>query len=106
MARFSDGSTRPDGKEQKESESVDEQPIGQLQKKQLNSEEVAAYGNRGECWLHLEEWEQAGEDLLIAQDMGANIVGAFHRDYKGGVKEFEEKTGIQMPNPVTTLLGY
>ena len=73
---------------------------------ELNSEEVAAYGNRGECWLHLEEWDKAGADLLIAQDMGANIVTAFHRDYKNGVKEFEEKTGIHMPKPVTVLLGY
>ena len=73
---------------------------------ELNSEEGVTYNNRGECWFHLAEWDKVGADLLIAQDMGANIVTAFHRDYKGGVKEFEEKTGIQMPKPVTILLGY
>ena len=65
-----------------------------------------AYGNRGECWLHLEEWVKARKDLTIAQDMGADIVAAFHNDYKGGPEEFKEKTGIEMPRHITVLFGY
>ena len=73
---------------------------------ELNSEDEAAYNNRGECWLHLKEWDKARKDLTIAQDMGSDIVAAFHWDYKGGVEEFKEKTGIQMPKHITVLLGY
>ena len=72
----------------------------------LNPEDNASYHNRGECWLHLEEWEKAWDDLMAAHDMGADIVVAFHRDYPGGFEEFKEKTGIQMPKHITVLLGY
>ena len=73
---------------------------------ELDSENAAAYNNRGECWLHLEEWEKAWGDLMIAQDMGSENAAAFHRDYKRGPEEFQEKTGIQMPKPITVLLGH
>ena len=73
---------------------------------ELDPEEDAAYNNRGECWIHLEDWDKARKDLTIAQDMGADIVAAFHNDYKGGVEEFEKKTGIQMPKDIARLLGY
>ena len=72
---------------------------------ELDPEEDAAYNNRGECWLHLEDWDKAREDLTIAQDMGSDIVDAFRNDYKGGVEEFEKKTGIQMPKDIAVLLG-
>ena len=72
----------------------------------LDSENAAAYVNRGECWLHLEEWHKARKDLTIAQDMGSDIAAAFHRDYKRGPKEFQERTGIQMPKHITVLLGH
>ena len=72
---------------------------------ELNSEDGAAYHNRGECWLHLEEWEKALNDLLIALDMGVNIHIAFYRDYKGSAKEFKEKTGIQIPKLLYSVLG-
>ena len=73
---------------------------------ELNSEYASVYYNRGQCRLHLEEWEKAGKDLTIAQDMGIDIAAAFHRDYKRGPEEFQEKTGIQMPKPITVLLGH
>ena len=72
---------------------------------ELNSEEPAAYNNRGECWLHLKEWDKARKDLTIAQDMGSDIIAGFRRDYKRGVEEFKEKTDIQMPKHITVLLG-
>ena len=72
---------------------------------ELDPEESAAYNNRGECWLHLKDWDKAREDLTIAQDMGSDIVTAFHNDYKDGVAEFEQKTGIQMHEDIAVLLG-
>lgn len=72
---------------------------------ELNSEESAAYGNRGECWLHLEDWDKAREDLTFVENMGYNIIDAFRNDYKDGVKEFEKKTGLTMPTDISEMLG-
>ena len=72
---------------------------------ELDSEERYTYNNRGECWLHLEEWDKAGEDLTRAQDMGSDIVAAFHYDYKGSIEEFKQKTGIELPRWIAVLLG-
>ena len=52
-----------------------------------------AYYNRGECWLHLQKWEKAADDLTTAQKMGINIVNAFHNSYDN-VAEFKNRTGI------------
>ena len=71
----------------------------------LNSENSAAYNNRGECWLHLEDWDKAYEDLTMAQDMGSDIVAAFHNDYKGGFEVFKERTGIELPPFIRVVLG-
>ena len=71
----------------------------------LNPEISIAYGNRGECWLHLEEWDKARKDLETASNMGASIISAFRNDYKDGVKEFEEKTRIKMPKDLAEMLG-
>ena len=38
--------------------------------------------------------------------MGAEIVAAFHKDYKSGIEEFKDKTGIEVPKWITVLLGY
>ena len=72
---------------------------------ELNSEDNAVYNNLGECWLHLEDWKEAAKNLTIAQDMGSDIVAAFHYDYKGSIEEFEEKTGIKLPKWIAVLLG-
>ena len=71
----------------------------------LNPEVGTAYGNRGECWLHLEEWDQARKDLETANNMGAPIISSFQSDYKDGVKEFESKTGLTMPPALAKMLG-
>ena len=71
----------------------------------LNPEVATTYGNRGECWLHLEEWDQARKDLETASSMGAPIISAFQNDYKDGVKEFESKTGLTMPPALAKMLG-
>ena len=70
----------------------------------LNPDIGEAYGNRGECWLHLKEWEEAIKDLTTAQDMGVNIVDSFRKDYEDGVKEFEEKIGVKLPPNIAEML--
>ena len=65
-----------------------------------------AYYNRGECWLYLKEWSKAARDLTIAEDMGIDIAAVFHNDYKDGVEEFKEKTGIELPKSIAVLFGY
>ena len=64
-----------------------------------------AYYNRGECWLHLQEWEKTKDDLTIARDMGVNIVDSFRNAYEDGVKEFEEKRSIVLPPDIAGMLG-
>ena len=73
---------------------------------ELNPEYASVYYNRGQCRLHLKEWEKAGEDLLTAQDMGINVPVQFRKDYKRGMEEFKEKTGIEIPQGFATLLGH
>ena len=70
---------------------------------QLKSESSVAYCNRGEAWLHLQEWDKAKSDLITAKDMGADIIASFHNDYEG-VEDFEQKTGIQLPEDIVALL--
>ena len=71
----------------------------------LKPDFAIAYNNRGEAWLHLQEMEKAAEDLMIAQNMGSDLPYVFRKDYKDGVKEFEKKTGIQVPKHIAVLLG-
>ena len=53
--------------------------------------------------LHLQEWREAKSDLTTAQNMGADIIADFHNDY-ASVEEFEQKTGIQLPEDIAALL--
>ena len=62
-----------------------------------------AYHNRGEVWLHLKDWEKAKADLITAKEMGADIVAAFRIDYES-VTDFEQKTGIQLPEDIAAML--
>ena len=70
---------------------------------QLQPDSVEAYNNRGEAWLHLQEWEKAKSDLITVKDMGENIISAFHNDYES-VEDFEQKTGIQLPKDIVEML--
>lgn len=76
----------------------------------LSIEQDSGYGsvyyNRGVCRLHLEEWDKAWEDLMVASDMGLYLPTVFHTDYPGGIDEFKEKTGTEIRPPFTVLLGY
>ena len=70
---------------------------------QLNPDDADAYCNRGEAWLHLQEWEKAKSDLMAAKNMGLDIIDSFHNDY-ASVEDFEQKTGIQLPEDIAALL--
>ena len=69
---------------------------------ELNPNDVT-YCNRGEALLHIKEWEKAKKDLTIAKDMGYDIIDSFHNDYES-VTDFEEKTGIQLPEDIAAML--
>ena len=72
---------------------------------EMNFELDLSYYNRGECWLYFEEWDKAKEDLTIAKDMGIDLIFAFQIDYKDGVAEFENKTGLTtMPPDLAKML--
>ena len=62
-----------------------------------------AYCNRGEAWLHMQEWENAKSDLTTARNIGVNIIKSFHKVYNS-VEDFEQKTGIQLPPDLAVLL--
>ena len=62
-----------------------------------------AYNNRGEAWLHLQEWEKAKEDLTTAKNMGWDIIDSFRNDYES-VKDFEQKHNVKMPEDIAAML--
>ena len=70
---------------------------------EIQSDDAQAYGNRGEVWLHLKDWEKAKVDLITAKEMGNDIVAAFCIDYDS-VADFEQKTGIQLPEDIAEML--
>ena len=61
------------------------------------------YYNRGEAWLHLEEWDKARADLTVARDMGIDIIALFHNDY-GSVEAYERRNRIKLPKDIATML--
>ena len=62
-----------------------------------------AYCNRGEALLHIRNWKKARKYLITAKNMGCDIPASFHNDYTS-VADFEQKTGIQLPEDIVVLL--
>ena len=69
----------------------------------LNSELAGAYYNRSMCWLHLQNWQEAKSDLIIAENKGMDIIAAFRGHYKN-IKAFERRNGIQLPKDIAAML--
>ena len=69
----------------------------------LNSELAGAYYNRSMCWLHLQNWQEARSDLIIAENKGMDIIAAFRGHYKN-IKAFEWRNGIQLPEDIAAML--
>ena len=70
----------------------------------LDPDYAAAYYHRGEVWLHLSQWEKTQADLIIARDLGMDIVTSFHNDYEN-VAAFERRHGVQLPPDIAEMLG-
>ena len=70
---------------------------------EIQPDDAQAYSNRGEALLHLNEMEKAKADLITAKEMGADIVALFRIDYES-VADFEQKTGIQLPEDIAAML--
>ena len=69
----------------------------------LNPELDVAYGNRAECWLHLEKWGEARMDFSTAQNLGYDIRSAFRNDYEN-ITDFEGRTGTKLPKYIVNML--
>ena len=69
----------------------------------LNPKDGIPYNNRGEVRLHVREWENAQSDLTIAEDMGVDIIAAFHNAY-GDVEAFERANRVKLPEDIAAML--
>lgn len=69
----------------------------------LNSDIAEAYGNRGEAWLHLKDWEKAKSDLMIAKEKGVDIIASLHNEYES-VEDFEQKNNVKLPEDIAAML--
>lgn len=70
----------------------------------LNPEFDATYTYRGECWLHLEEWDKAKKDFMIARNAGVDIIDSFRDNYNDAA-DFKKRTGIELPQDIAKMLG-
>lgn len=71
---------------------------------QLAPDEAASYCNLGEAYLPLSEWGKARANLIAAKEMGADIVASFRNDYES-VADFEQRTGLTLPDDIAEMLG-
>ena len=70
---------------------------------QLNPSFVRVYYCRALVWLHFQKWDKARTDLTLAQEKGVDIIVLFYQLY-GSVINFEQKTGIQLPEDIAAML--
>ena len=70
---------------------------------ELKTEFTDAYLDRGLTWLHLKKWQEAKSDLTAAKDMGQDIVASFSQ-YTESVANFEQITGIKLPEDIAAML--
>ena len=71
---------------------------------ELNPNVASTYANLGEAWLHLAEWAKARTNLLAARGMDFDIVASFRNDYEN-VADFEQRTGLTLPDDIAEMLG-
>ena len=62
-----------------------------------------AYFARSMCWLHLQNWQEAKSDLIIAKNRGMDIISAFHGYYRN-VETFGRRSGVLLPEDIATML--
>ena len=69
----------------------------------INSNDAALYYNRGLAWLHLQAWAKAKTDLMIAKNMGADIIASFHNTYEN-VADFDRRNKVKLPTDLAKML--
>ena len=62
-----------------------------------------AVHNRSMALLQAQEWEKAKSDLMIARNMGVNIIALF-QNYYASVDDFEQKHGVKLPEDIAAML--
>ena len=65
--------------------------------------DAKAYFSLGMCWIHLQNWQEAKPNLIIAKRMGMDIIAAFCGYYKN-VETFEKRSGVQLPRNIVAIL--
>ncbi|MXX40890.1 MAG: tetratricopeptide repeat protein, partial [Gemmatimonadetes bacterium] len=70
---------------------------------ELKEDYTEAYMMRALTWLHLRKWQDATSDLTAAKNMGLDIVASF-RQYTESVANFEQTTGITLPEDIAAML--
>ena len=69
----------------------------------LNPNSTEAYFNRGICHLHLQNWQEAKTDLIIAKKIGVDIIAIFRNTY-GNIEAFNLKNNVQLPKDIAVML--
>ena len=69
---------------------------------ELNPDDKA-YFTLGMCWIHLQNWQKAKSNLIIAKRMGMDIIEAFCGYYKN-VVTFEKRHSVQLPGDISSML--
>ena len=70
---------------------------------QIKPDNVLFYNNRGIALLHQQEWEKAKSGLMIARNMGVNIIGLFRNTYSS-IADFEQEYGVELPEDIAAML--
>ena len=69
----------------------------------LNPDAGVAYGTCGVAWLHYGHWKKAKADFTVATILRVDISALFRHFYKS-IEDFTEKTEIQIPADVVSML--
>lgn len=69
----------------------------------LEPNNSATYFCRAITWIFLCNWENAKADLTVSENLGFDIVFAFHEEF-GGIREFQLGYDIALPPDIRELL--
>ena len=69
----------------------------------LNPDYAEAHFTRAIAWLHSEKWKKAKSDLILAKNMGLDIVDLFSQ-YTENVANSEQNTEIKLPKYIAAML--
>ena len=58
---------------------------------------------RAIAWLHSKKWKKAKSDLIVAKNLGLDIIALFSQ-YTENVANSEQNTGIELPEDIAAML--